>query len=330
MNPKPAGRTTCALEGCEVAVVRRAGGGRPRLYCSDAHRAEARRRRLAGLGGGHDRRVEGAAPVDEARELLRRALERLEHAPTEPARDDAEVAEARARATAEVLQAQQVAAEATRRAAAAEARLSEERQAWEASRRSLAEVRARDAGAIDELTGALEGTRSELEQELVRHHQDIQALEARLQAVVSARQGESAARDQELQELRDRLGGALGALEQAEQRARDAEQALRQAGEAAVALEIRAARAEEAAHQGGLRLRALEADHRQARADLAAERKHHAAIVRSLQRKTPRGQPLQRQPGGGGPSHDEPARRPGPRMARAAKGRGSGATSPSS
>lgn len=238
-------------------------------------------------------------PVREARELLRRALGALEQADTPPRLDEAALAEARARSTAEILQAQQVAAEAARRASAAEARLAEERRAWEASRRSLAEQRARDAASIDELTGALEGTRSELEQELVRHHHDIQVLEARLQTVESARQAEMTSQGQQMSEARDRLEGALGALEQADRRARDAEVALRQAGASVVALEVRAARAEEAARQESLRLRTLEEDLRQSRADLSAERKHHEAIVRSLQRqaRVPAGEPRQRQAG---------------------------------
>ena len=43
----PIDSTICALPGCGVAVVQPAGGGRKRLYCTNAHRAEARRRRLA-------------------------------------------------------------------------------------------------------------------------------------------------------------------------------------------------------------------------------------------------------------------------------------------
>src|SRR5258708_36510885 len=44
--------TTCALPGCDNSVEQPVGGGRPRLYCSDSHRAAARRVRLGDAGDG--------------------------------------------------------------------------------------------------------------------------------------------------------------------------------------------------------------------------------------------------------------------------------------
>lgn len=178
-----AGPTTCALEGCGAPVERRAGGGRPRLYCSDAHRALARRRRLRQPAGEPD-------PLVEARALLVRAVERLEQASAaSPAPEDpAAVAEARARATAEVLAAQQVAARAARDGAAARRRLEAERAEWETERRALHARNERDeteiarlAAETERLAGALEGARAELETELLRHHRDVEELQAALE-----------------------------------------------------------------------------------------------------------------------------------------------------
>ncbi len=52
----------CALAGCEVAIEQPLRGGRHRLYCSNAHRAEAGRRRLA--------EAPGAAAADVVDSLL--------------------------------------------------------------------------------------------------------------------------------------------------------------------------------------------------------------------------------------------------------------------
>lgn len=79
---------TCALEGCDATFqVKR--GGRPRAFCSDAHRAEAHRRR----------RTQGPDPL----EILRAAMDALEaHRQPDPAQaeDRARLAQSLAAAEA--------------------------------------------------------------------------------------------------------------------------------------------------------------------------------------------------------------------------------------
>ena len=84
----PAELRTCALEGCDATfAVKR--GGRPREFCSDAHRAEAHRRR----------RSQGPDPL----EILRSAMDALEaHRQPDPAQaeDRARLAQSLAAAEA--------------------------------------------------------------------------------------------------------------------------------------------------------------------------------------------------------------------------------------
>jgi DNA repair exonuclease SbcCD ATPase subunit len=249
----------CALPGCDTPIVRKGGGGRPRLYCCDAHRADARRRRLSG-------RPAAIAAADEplaaAKRLLLEALGHLDVVARPPAGvlEEVVVAEARARVTEELLLAQQLAAEASRRAAAAEARIDRERAEWEADRRALGEQRATDAAALGELHGALEGARSELEEELVRHHQDVASLEERLAARAAAADAQTADLRAQLRAAEQRLAVAVAATDQAEHRAEAAEQELQGCRTAIVALEVRAARADEQARQAAERLRDRDAE----------------------------------------------------------------------
>jgi hypothetical protein len=170
---EPDGRgVRCALEGCDVLVARQVRGGRPKLYCSDAHRSLARRRRMrSGSSGPDDLAIQALSALRHAAVLVEEALV----APA--ARLEAELADTRARATAEVLDAQRRTADATRQLVALRTRLDEERARAEVVEEA---ARAREAGdkvVIDELRAALEGARAELEDELLRHHRDVQALQ---------------------------------------------------------------------------------------------------------------------------------------------------------
>lgn len=87
------------------------------------------------------------------------------------------MAQARAEATAQVLEAQRVAADATRQLAAARRRFDEEKNRLEAALAVERGRAAHDRATIVELQSALEGARAELQDELLRHHRDVQALE---------------------------------------------------------------------------------------------------------------------------------------------------------
>jgi len=129
--------TLCALPGCDRPITPRVGG-RPRLYCSDAHRAEAHRRRVR--------------QVPDTEALLRQALSSLE-APEPSGRRDAAVAAVRAEMAGAVATAVRESAEALLRAEEAEAAVAEREEELGA--------------ATDEATrvkDALEVTRSELAQ----------------------------------------------------------------------------------------------------------------------------------------------------------------------
>lgn len=179
---------TCALEGCDKAVVSPGHGGRPRMYCSDAHRAQARRRRLRTGRAGEQ------GPIPAALGQLRQAVTLLEGVVATSTDRTAEEAEARARATAQVLEAQRMAADAAAQLAESRRELERTRQAlegvrreraversqWDAARRASDDRHQRDQATIRELEAALEGARAELEDELLAHHRDVAQLEAEL------------------------------------------------------------------------------------------------------------------------------------------------------
>jgi chromosome segregation ATPase len=314
--------TACALHGCDVPIVRRAGGGRPRLYCSDAHRAEARRRRLnpaaaagctAGDGGSSHRRDDG---LEGARSLLVQALARLDHVAAGAPQDDARVAAIRAEATGEVLRAQQAAADAARREEDVEARLRRERTEWQETLRSLLGERAEQTRLIEELTGALDGARAELEQELLRHHEDAARADSLLQAQRESHETEIEQLLSGLAETGERLAAALGTAEQAEARAQRAEALLADRTAEGVELEIRSARMEEQSRQAADRLAETKAELDRLRRELTDERRHHRAVEAELRRRMGR-------PSNAGTA--APRRRPSPPPPRraAAPGRSS-------
>lgn len=288
-SPRHPGSTACALEGCGVPVVRRAGGGRPRLYCSDAHRAEARRRRLTASGGfPGDRRLppaEEGAGLTGVRALLVDALGRLDRAEAEAPRDDALVAAIRAEATEEVLRAQQSAADAARKAADAQERLTRERGEWQTARGRLVVEADERARAVEELSGALDGARAELEQELLRHHEDAARADALIQAQRVTHAGEMEQAVADASELRQRLGSMEAAVRRAQLHATRTEHLLSERASAAVELEVRAARAEEQSRLTEDRLAEARGELQRLRRELAEERRHHRAIEKELSRR---------------------------------------------
>lgn len=167
---------SCALAGCDNPVVRPGGGGRPKLYCSNAHRALARRRRLRGTGDQAD------VGRTQALEALRRAVAGVEEVLSVPsARLEAELAEARAQATAQVLEAQRQAANAFNELAAARDAFEVERSRLRAALDEAHAQSERDRSDLEELTAALDGAKAELEAELLRHHRDVEALQSELE-----------------------------------------------------------------------------------------------------------------------------------------------------
>ncbi len=124
--------TVCALAECDVAVAQPPRGGRRRLYCSNAHRAEARRRRIAGSPE--------VAPGDVVASALQRLDAVLEDLraheavlrSVDPNRQAVDAARIRAEASAAVLDAQRVAAKATEDAARSGERLAAGVKRWPA------------------------------------------------------------------------------------------------------------------------------------------------------------------------------------------------------
>ncbi|MGH8989561.1 MAG: hypothetical protein ACRDXC_13370, partial [Acidimicrobiales bacterium] len=277
----------CALAGCEAPVVQRPGGGRPRLYCSDAHRAEARRRRLGGEAAttGEPPSAATGTDLDGVRRLLFEAVSALERFGSTHPRDDVLVSGIRAEATAQILRAQQDAADAARQAAAVEGLLAGERAKWGSAFEELDRERAQQREALEELSGALGGARSELEEEILRHHDDAATAESSLRAARAAHGAAMEQANAQLDELRHRLAGAQGAAEQGDQRAARAEQALSARSAAVVELEVRTARAEEQSLQAASRLEEVRSELALLRKELVGERRHHRTVEADLRRQ---------------------------------------------
>ncbi len=261
--------TTCALPGCETPIVQPTRGGRPRLYCSDNHRAEARRRRLtAGRG------TPPGEDADGAIELLGEALRRLQ-AGEDRTITAAELAGVRAQATGDVLAAQQDAAAARRDAADAQRGWLAERAAADALRRELADA----VAAADRARAALEGAQEALAAEVVQHHQDVEAGEHRLAAVTAIHREQEAASTGEADRCRTATIAAEARRAAAEERAAATEAQVAEARRAIAHLELRATRAEMAVEQVESRLG-------QAREDVVAERRRSEALQQRLALQT--------------------------------------------
>lgn len=279
----------CALGGCEVAVVQPAGGGRRRLYCSNAHRAEARRRRLVD------------APDPAPGDLLGPALARLAAVvddlrgyeatlrSVDPGLQAMEIARIRAEATAEVLAAQQAGAKAAEDAARSAERLGAERASWEDERAALgdeveelraaaAAARARDSAAQDALEAALAAHRAELDE---RDH-----LAARAAA---AHEQEASRLAEQLELSRTALSAAQARADAGDHRAAGAEDAARKAVAHAseteaslIRLQVDLARAQAAAESADHRAVIAEGLLEQARAELQSERDRHDTSLSQL------------------------------------------------
>src|SRR6185437_7927022 len=250
------GNSICALPGCDQPIVQPTGGGRPRQYCSDAHRAEARRRRLAGERGG-----------DTAIELLGEALRQLQSDAPPAVRTAAVVAEVRAQATADVLAAQREAAAARREALDADRQLGEQRELIGTLGNQVAALQRQ----VAELQGALDGARDALEAEVVQHHQDVQAADHRVAAMAAIHRQQQDDAAAELDRYRTDTVAAEARRADAADRAAKAEAEAADVQRVVAHLELRANRAEMATEQVESRLA-------QARDDLAAERRRAEAL----------------------------------------------------
>ncbi len=287
--PAGPGTSVCTLVGCDVAVQQPPGGGRRRLYCSDAHRAEARRRRLADFPG--------AATDDLVGSVLRRLAVVLDDLrayeatlrSVDPELQAAEMARVRAEATAGVLAAQQLGARAAEDAARTSQLLAAERSAWGIERGD-------HAAQIEELSAATGAARAQaasaqeaLEEALGAHRAELDERD-RLGAAAAARHEEEVARlSGELDAARTALAAGSARADAADHRAATAEDALRAA--VAHAAETDALLSHLRAEVGGARAVAAGAEERARRAEvlldraqveLGSERDRHDASLSEL------------------------------------------------
>ena len=269
----------CALPGCDVAVVQPTKGGRRRLYCSNAHRAEARRRRIAD------------SPEPAPGELIGPALERLAavlddlrtHETTlrsvDPGRQAVEIARVRAEATAEVLAAQEAGASAAEEAARISERLATERAEWEQQRSAhqgeLEEMRALATTAREQAASAQDA----LDVALTAHRADLDERD-RLAARSAATHADEVNRlSEQLDEARTAAAAADARAEAADHRAARADDASRLAAEHAATaeaslgqLQTDLARAHAVIESATIRAETAERLLEDARAELRAER----------------------------------------------------------
>lgn len=279
----------CALAGCGVPVVQPAGGGRRRLYCSNAHRAEARRRRLV------------EAPEPAPGDLLGPALARLGAVledlrgyeatlrSIDPGLQAMEIARIRAEATAEVLAAQQAGAKAAEEAARSSERLAVERAGWEGERMALQdeieELRVAGAAARGRATSAQDA----LEAALAAHGDELAERDQRAARAAAGHEQEASRLAEQLELSRTALSAAQARADAADHRAAGAEEAARQAAEHAAEteasmsrLQLDVARAQAAAESANQRAASAERQLEQARADLQAERDRHDTSLSQL------------------------------------------------
>jgi hypothetical protein len=281
--------SVCALPGCGALVTQPAGGGRHRLYCSNAHRAEARRRRLA------------AAPPPEAADTLDAALDRLAAVlddlrghreilrSIDPARLALEAARLRAEATAEVLDAQRAAAAAAEEASRVRDQLASERASWDDERQALeaelagaleaAAAARREAGAVqDALDAALTAHRVELAE---RDHAGARA--------AAAHEAELGRLARDLDAARTAAAAAEARAEAADRRAASSEaearsvrEEARRPAEEAQQLRLDLERAQAAATVAAARAESAERVAAELRAELGEERRRHDEGVAGL------------------------------------------------
>lgn len=282
--------SVCALAGCDVAVVQPAGGGRRRLYCSNAHRAEARRKRLV------------EAPDPAPGDLLGPALARLTAVlddlrgyeatlrSIDPGLQAAvEIAKVRAEATADVLAAQQAGARAAEEAARSSERLATERAGWEVERTSLRdeveELRAAGAAARERATSAQDAQ----EAALAAHRAELDERDHLAARAAAAHEQEASRLAEQLDQSRTAASAAQARAEAADHRAASADQAAHQAAERGAGteasmnrLQVEVAKAEAAVDSANQRAASAERLLEQARADLQSERDRHDTSLSEL------------------------------------------------
>ena len=93
-----------------------------------------------------------------------------------------QLAEMRAQATAQVLEAQRHAADVARQLVETRRRFDDDRARWRGREVAAGEQAARSRATIAELRAALEATKAELRDELVQHHRDVEAVREELRA----------------------------------------------------------------------------------------------------------------------------------------------------
>jgi len=259
------------------------------LYCSDAHRAEARRRRLAGSPE--------LAPPDVVASALQRLVAVVEDLRSheavlrsvDPNRQAVDAARIRAEATSEVLAAQRAAANATEDAARAAERHAAELAAWEAARSrhqveseelhtALAGARERSASLQDALDAAV-GT----------HLSELKARDELAAQVAAAQEERTRVIQLQLDQAKTDSAAAWARADAADHRAAAAEAtALQAAAHAARSeatageLRVDVARAQAAAASATARADGTERLLDEARAELVIERRRHDVSLSQL------------------------------------------------
>ena len=283
------GVTVCGLPGCDVPVVQPAGGGRRRLYCSNAHRAEARRRRLA------------AAPEQSSPDVLGVSLDRLAGVlddlthyrdklqSIDPTRQAAEAARLRAETTAEVLAAQQASARAADDAAQARDQLAAERAERESDRAShraeVEELRAALVAARENAASAADA----LDQALADHRDELERREQAAAATATAHQEETHRLLGDLEQVRSALAAAEARADAADHRAATSESANKRTADHLARteklvhrLEVDLAKAQAAASSATERAEELARRLDSAQTELEVERQRHGASLAQL------------------------------------------------
>jgi len=286
-----------------MAVVQPPGGGRRRLYCSNAHRAEARRRRLADSpeSGPGDLLGPAVARLASVLDDLRSYKTTLRS--IDLGAQAAEMARVRAQATAEVLAAQQLGATAAEEAARVTARLVTERTAWEADlaahEAEADELRAAVARSRDAATAAQDA----LEAAMAAHRAEIDDRDRRAARTETRHQEETNRLSGELDEARIALAAALARADAADHRAATAEHAARAAAKQVAEadavmnrLRIELTSAQAAMDSAAQRAERAERLVDQMRGELAAERDRHDVSLAELHDQL--AQLLARQPTG--------------------------------
>lgn len=271
--------TVCALDGCEQPVEQPSGGGRPRLYCSDRHRSEARRRRK-------DPPATPPTGLEAVASALETALAELRSQPPSTATSiTPEEADSRVRATEELLAAQHETARLARDLSVAREELEESRISANLRQQELEESLNGAKAELESVQAELQAVSSDATKQVGGLLASLEELRAHSAAAADGWRGEIAVLRRELDGARDDLAAERARGGEAERRAEKAENALGSANKELKELELRAARAEAASEHENERVQALQAELREARKERAADRKHFELALRSLTRQ---------------------------------------------